>query len=484
MIDTQSPTLVDTKAPPALPLSTTDLLEAPGAVKALQLETAHGNADLLKLLDILGLAGPFKVISPWELEDPEGRHLIHAGGYAATPFGEAYPPLIEFLQQFLHSNRQLGLPQQSVSEWRAALETNLVALLTSVAPSHADSRVYFGNSGAEAIETAIKMARAARPEAATFINFERAYHGKTTGALALTPNDEYQGPFRPLSPDVVTLPYGDLGALQRALTQLGKRACAIVIEPVLGEGGVISPPDGFLAQLGAMAQANGVLVIADEIQTGLGRTGHWFASVAAGLEPDIVTLAKPLGGGLVPVSATIARKPVYHALLPGLASKRHSSTFSGGTLAMAVGLKSLELLVEHRMDLRAAEAGRYGLERLQKLASQYPNLISGVRGAGMLFAISLQPVVGFRVPGVSEEDVQTLAAALMLRELHGAGVHGCYSNNAHRTMRLTPALNIPQELLVTLFDRVEELVQRTPNSFTMLKRLPLPKMIALGRLAF
>src|SRR5690606_13491519 len=217
--------------------------------------------------------------------------------------------------------------------------------------SHRDSRVYFGSSGAEAIETAIKLARAARPNGTTFINFQRAYHGKTSGALALTPNEEYQAPFRPLAPDVVTLPYGDTDALERALKQLGKRACAIVVEPVQGEGGVVTPPPGFLARLGGLARApggpviagqnapapdrlerarkqlgrracaivvepvqgeggvvtpppgflarlgelaraHGVLVIADEIQTGLGRTGHWFASVAAGLDPDVVTLAK------------------------------------------------------------------------------------------------------------------------------------------------------------------------------------------------
>lgn len=470
--------------PSILPITTRQLLDAPGDVKAFDLETAHGNTDLLKLLDLLGLAGPFRVQSPWELRDPQGTHLIHAGGYAAVPFGEAFPPLVEFVNEFLAANQQLGLPQQSLSEWRGALEANLVALLASVAPSHSDSKVYFGNSGAEAIETAIKMARAARPRGTTFINFQRAYHGKTTGALALTPNEEYQGPFRPLAPEVLTLPYGDDAALEAALKRLGERACAIVIEPVLGEGGVIAPPAGYLKRVAELAAAAGVLVIADEIQTGLGRTGHWFASVADGMEPDIITLAKPLGGGLLPVSATIARKAVFHALLPGLASKRHSSTFSGGTLAMAVGLKSLELLVEGKHDERAAEAGHYGLQRLQAMAEKNPNLIESVRGAGMLFAISLKPVVGFKVPGVTEEDVQTLASALMLRELHGAGVHGCYSNNAHRTVRLTPALNTPQELLVTLFDRVESLVEGTPSSFAMLRRLPMPKMLALARLAF
>lgn len=475
--------MIRTVPGPSLPISTADLLDAPADVRALELEARHGNADLLNVLDILGLAGPFTVESPWELRDADDRHLIHAGSYAATPFGEGYPPLVEFVHAFLDKNRQLGLPQQSASEWRAALESNLVGLLASVAPSHADSRVFFGNSGAEAIETAIKMARTARPEATTFVNFRRGYHGKTAGALALTPNEEYQEPFRPFATDVRTLPYGDAEALARTLDELGKRACAIVIEPVQGEGGVITPPEGYLRTVGELAARHGVTVIADEVQTGLGRTGSWFASVADGLDPDIVTLAKPLGGGLVPLGATIARKRIYQSLLPGLASKRHSSTFAGGSLAMAVGLKSLEILVTERLDERAAESGRYGLERLRKLALENPNLIEGVRGSGMLFAISLKPVVGFKVPGISEDDVQTLAAALMLRELHLGGVHGCYSTNAHRTARLTPPLNLPQPLLVELFDRVEAVVKKTPSSFAMLKRLPLQRMLRLGRMA-
>ncbi|MDT3681428.1 MAG: aminotransferase class III-fold pyridoxal phosphate-dependent enzyme [Truepera sp.] len=472
-----------TTTPPVLPVSVVDLLKSAAGTPTLDLETKHGNGDLLRVLDILGIAGPFRVLNPWELEDAQGRHLIHAGGYAATPFGEAYPPLLAFVREYLTANHQLGLPQQSLSEWRAALGANLVALLASVAPSHADSHVYFGNSGAEAVEAALKMARAARPKATQFINFERAYHGKTHGALALTPNEEYQAPFRPLSPDVRTLKYGDLEELERALRENADRICAIVIEPVQGEGGVIIPPPGYLQEVDRLARRHGVLVIADEIQTGLGRTGHWFASVAAGMDPDIVTLAKPLGGGLMPVAATIARKPIYHALLPGLASKRHSTTFGGGSLAMAVGLKSLELLVSENLAERSAQSGRYGLERLQAMAQRFPGLVDSVRGAGMLFAVSLKPVVGFKVPGVSEEDVQTLAAALFLRELHLGGVHGCYSTNASRTARLTPPLNFPQPTLVELFDRVEAVMAKNATPLAMLKKLPLPRMLRLARLA-
>jgi len=448
------------------------------------IETQHGNGDLITLLDILGIGGPFTVVSPWELNDPSGRHLIHAGGYAAVPFGEAYPPLLDFVRSFLSDNTQLVFPQQSASEWRAALESNLIALLSSVAPSHADSHVFLTNSGAEAVEAAIKMARAHRQDASLFINFAHAYHGKTLGALALTPSEEYQAPFRPLSPEVLTLPYGDDAALTRALTEYGARVVAIVVEPVQGEGGVITPPDGYLARVGELARQHGVLVIADEIQTGLGRTGTWFASVAAGLDPDIVTLAKPLGGGLVPIGAVIARKPVFRSLLPGLASKRHSNTFGGGSLAAAVGLKSLEILVEERLDLRAARLGEQGIARLKAVASRFPNLIEEVRGAGMLFALTLRPMIGFKVPGVSAEDVQTFAAALGLRALHEGGVHGCYSTNANRVVRLTPPLNMPDALFGQLFDRVEEVAAANPRSLSLLQRFPVPRLLRLARVAF
>ncbi len=470
------------QAAPRLPVRSGELLES-GRHDALKLETAHGNSDLFALLDALGVVGPFTVESPWELRAPDGRHLIHAGGYAAVPFGERYPPLVAFVERFLASSRSMGLPQQSASEWRAALSANLVALLASVAPSHADSRVFLGNSGAEAVEAAMKMALAHRPKAKRFVNFERAYHGKTLGALSLTPNEEYQGPFRPLR-DVVTLPYGDLDALERTLRAQADDVAAVVVEPVLGEGGVVSPPPGFLERLGELARQHGVLVIADEVQTGLGRTGHWFASVAAGLDPDVVTLAKPLGGGLVPVSATIARKDVYRSLLPGVASKRHSNTFGGGTLAAAVALRSLEIIVEERLDLRARRLGERGLARLRATAERYPGLMQEARGAGMLFAFTLEPILGFPVPGVPAEDVQAITSMLAIRQLQECGVHACYSTNAQRVVRFTPPLNVPEELFDQLWDRVDGFAAANPRSLRLLQRYPLPRLLRLIKLAY
>ena len=231
--------------PSLLPIATADVLGDLSPQRVVELETTHGNGDLIKVLDILGIGGPFHVTNPWELRDERGRHLINAGGYAALPFGEMYPPLVDFMHLYLEKNRSMSLPQQSASAWRAALETNLVALLAKDAPSHADSQVFLSNSGAEAVEAAVKFAKAARPKAKYLINFSGAYHGKTAGALSLTPNEEYQRPFRPLVPGVETLPYGNAGILERTLLNLGPdNVVAIVLEPVQGEAGVITPPHG------------------------------------------------------------------------------------------------------------------------------------------------------------------------------------------------------------------------------------------------
>lgn len=475
---------VATEPKPALVVRSEDLAGGLPAGEAKRLERAYGNRDLMDLLDVLGIAGPFRTRSPWELEDEEGRHLIHAGGYAAVPFGEAYPPLRDTVVRHLTEGRHMGLPQQSLSDWRAGVEANLVALLRAVAPSHEGSRVFFSNSGAEAIEAAVKFVKAYRPGGGTIVNFGRGYHGKTAWALALTPNEEYQGPFRPLPGPVRTLPYGDLEAFEAALRELGPdRVTAVVVEPIQGEGGVLRPPQGFLAGLGERCRAHGIPVIADEIQTGLGRTGHWFASVADGLDPDVITLAKPLGGGLVPVGATIARAPIYQALLPGAESKRHSNTFGGGTLAMVVAQRSLELIVDEDLVAKARRDGEIGLARLRATAERYPEYVAEVRGAGMLFAMQVRPVAPEKRLPIDPELVHLVGAALALRALHLHGVHGCYSLNAQRVVRLTPPLNLPEPLRDQMFDRVEASAAQHKQAWKLLGSLSPARWMRLAKLA-
>ena len=483
-LDIDKIALVSQERASSLPVASGDVLAGFSPERTVELELAHGNGDLIKVLDVLGIGGPFQTESPWELRDERGRHLINAGGYAALPFGEMYGPLVDFISAYLEKNRAMSLPQQSSSVWRAALETNLIALLAREAPSHADSQVFFSNSGAEAVEAALKFAKAARPKGKFILNFTHAYHGKTTGALSLTPNEEYQRPFRPLLAGVKTLPYGDADALKRTVKNLGANAItAIVLEPIQGEAGVITPPPDFLPAVQELSQRHGILTIADEIQSGLGRTGNWFASVALGLEPDIITLAKPLGGGMVAVGATIARREIFRKMLGGLESKRHSNTFGGGSLAMAVGLRSLEIIVEENLVSRSKANGERGLKRLQAIQAKYPGYIKEVRAAGMLFALQLRHVVKpFLVPGQAEL-VSQFGTALALRSMHLHGLHVCYTLNSSQVIRLTPAMNLPDALFEEMFKRVERAAHDNRSAWQMIPRTPPATLARLARLA-
>ena len=465
-------------------ISSQDVLEGLGSKKTVSLESQYGNGDLIKLLDILGIGRLLQVKSPWLLEDDKSKELINAGGYAALPFGEMYPPMLEFIKAYLEQNKNMGLPQQSASEWRAALETNLVAILAKKQASHADSQVFFSNSGAEAIEAAIKFAKAARRKAKYIVNFSKGYHGKTLGALSLTPNEEYQALFRPLMPGVKTFKYGDSHYFEKEIKRLGaKNIIAIVLEPIQGEGGVIIPPKDFLPTVNEVAKKHGIVIIADEIQSGLGRTGHWFASIANGLEPDIITLAKPLGGGMVPIGATIARKKIVKKMLGGLESKRHSNTFGGGSLAMAVGLKSLEIIANEDLVAKAKRDGERGLARLQEIQKKYPQFIKEVRGAGMLFALELRNVLKPSLSLGHGELVSQLGTALAMRAFHQNGVHVCFTLNAARVVRLTPALNMPEDIFVDLFNRLEQTARNNKSAWRMLPRARADILAKLAKLA-
>jgi len=247
---------------------------------------------------------------------------------------------------------------------------------------------------------------------------------------------------------------------------------------------VITPPPGFLRALGALAQEHGIIVVADEIQSGLGRTGHWFASVADGLDPDIVTLAKPLGGGIVPIGAVIARRAIYRAMLSGVKSKLHSNTFGGGALACAVALRSLELIHDEGLVAKARDDGAYGLERLRAIRDAHHHLIGDVRAAGMLFAITIKPVLPGRLLPIDPALVPQLSAFLGIAALHRTGVHACYSENGQGVVRLTPPLTIPRATLATMFDRVDAMAERHKRPISLLKLLSPSEMTRLVRMAF
>ncbi|WP_245618296.1 aspartate aminotransferase family protein [Deinococcus misasensis] len=463
------------------------LSERYSSARALTHEMEHGNTDLIRALSILGCVGPFRTVTPWEYEDPSGKRLINTGGYSAVPFGDGYPPLVQFLQSYLENLHTIGLPQQSASTWRAALEFNLVKLLAQQDPSHSDSKVFFSNSGAEANEAAVKFAKAARPKAKHIINFRRAYHGKTQMTMSLTPNPAIQKDFGPLAPNIHTVPYGDLDAVKTTIKKLGAdQVVAIILEPLQGEAGVILPPEGFLPGIGEVCEATGILLIVDEIQSGLGRTGSWFASIDGGMKPDIITLAKPLGGGMSAVGATIYRKWIFDKVLGGLDCKRHSNTFGGNSLAMAVGLKSLEILIDENLPERSARLGKVALDRLKGIQQRYPEFITDVRGKGMLMAMVFRDISRLGIIQSNKDLAELVSEAsglLALRQFYQNGLILNLSLNSTRTLRLTPALTMPEEVFNEMLNRVENTAKRNPRASRLIVNTPPKTLIDLIKFA-
>lgn len=461
-----------------LPYNAEDVLLKKADFQMMQVDSKYGNTDLIDLMEAVGIAGPLTRTNPWEAVDPQGNSKILAAGYSALPLGEYYPPLTEFISRFLQKNDTLSLGLITVSKWRAALQANLISLLSQFAPDHKDSKVFFGNSGTEAIECSIKFARAYRKKAKYWINFTNSYHGKTIGSLSITPYKPIQEPFLSmLMHYVITLPFGDGEALLKKVEELGAdNIISIILETVQGEAGVVIPPSEFLDAVRKVTDTTSILLIVDEIQIGLGRSGYWFPSIEwAKLSPDIIALSKPLAGGIAPISATIARKDVYMNMFSGLRCTTHSNTFGGNALSMAVGLKSLEIHLKENLIEKSRKMGKIGLERLQKIAKEYPELIKTVRGFGMLFAIEFRSTIK---TGNEEIDsfIGDFTSLLAIAALNEFGVLANLAANK-KTFRLSPALNMPDEIFNKIFDNIESMAKKYQNSKNLLAASFCPKIL-------
>jgi acetylornithine/N-succinyldiaminopimelate aminotransferase len=308
--------------------------------------------------------------------DADGRRYLDLlAGVAVNALGHAHPAVVAAVSEQV---ARLGhVSNFFVHEPVLRLAERLQELLD--AP---DARIVFGNSGAEANEAAFKIARrTGRPH---IVAAQNAFHGRTMGALALTGQQPKRAPFEPLPPGVSHVPYGDIAALDAAIDA---DTAAVVLEPILGEAGVIVPPEGYLRAAREITAARGALLVIDEVQTGIGRTGYWFAHQAEGVRPDVVTLAKGLGGGL-PLGAMIAFDDAATLLGPGM----HASTFGGNPVCCAAALAVLDTIEnEHLLDhvKQLSERIRRGVEALA-----HP-LIREVRGAGLLLGIVLHgPAAG------------------------------------------------------------------------------------------
>ncbi len=370
------------------------------------------NPPLARVMKVSGFPVAVRA-SGTTIWDHTGKpYLDFAGGYGVFTLGHAHPRVVAAVRAQLDA---MGLSGKTMFD---PLLGRLARALAEVAPGDLTIS-FFGNSGAEAVEGALKLARAATGRA-KIVSTAGAYHGKTFAALAASGRDAYKTPFGPLLADVVHVPYGDAEALAAVLPD----AAAFIVEPVQGEGGVVVPPLGYLRRARDLCTEHGALLIADEIQTGLGRCGLMFACERDGVVPDVMTLAKGLSGGVMPIGAYVARPSVWDAAY-GKNPLAHTSTFGGSPLACAAALAALEVLATDGLVENARARGEQLLLGAQTIAAEYPSVIREARGLGLLAGIEL------RNEGYG---------GTIVPEMLKAGVTVAWTLNAQRVIRLEPPL--------------------------------------------
>ena len=375
--------------------------------------------------------------------DVEGREYIDMmGAYSAVSHGHLHPRVVAAAQ------RQL---ERVAVTSRAYHGTTLGPFLEKLCGIAGFERALPMNTGAEAVETAIKCVRRwghfvkKIPDGKAEILVARGnFHGRTSTIIGFSSEPEYRAGFGPFAAGFAHFDFGDMASVRAATTA---HTCAVLIEPIQGEAGVIVPPAGFFRELRAWCTANNILLIADEVQSGLGRTGRWFAFEHEGIRPDGLILGKALGGGLLPVSAFLADRRVMDVFDPG----SHGSTFGGNALAAAVALEALQVIEDEDLVGRSARLGAHLLARLRGVMESARPLIRDVRGRGLWAGVEIDPACAS-----ARELVEQLA------------VHGVLSKETHETViRFAPPLTITQELIDRAVDIFEGVVARKRQSLAL-----------------
>jgi ornithine--oxo-acid transaminase len=367
---------------------------------------------------------------PYVWDDQGKRYLDMMSAYSAVSHGHAHPRIVAAL---IAQARSLNIVS------RAFHSDRLGAFLERACTLTGQDMALPMNTGAEAVETALKAARKwawkvkGVPDGrAEIIACEGNFHGRTIAICGLSTEPQYRAGFGPFPPGLHTVRYGDAAALEAAITP---HTAAFLVEPVQGEGGIVIPPAGYLARCAEICRRHNVMLIADEIQTGLGRTGKLLACEHDGVTPDGLILGKSLGGGILPVSMFLARRELMEVFRPG----DHGSTFGGNPLAAAVGLEALNVLEDENLVAQSAEKGAWLLAELQRINSP---LIREVRGRGLFIGLEIEP---------SRARARTVVERLMAR--------GLLSKETHETVvRFAPPLAIPRELLEWAAEQVGEVL--------------------------
>jgi len=362
--------------------------------------------------------------------DVEGKKYLDClAAYSAVNQGHCHPKILNALVDQAHKVTLTS---------RAFRNDQLPLLLQQLHELTGFEMTLPMNSGAEAVETAIKAARKwghkvkGIPDGkAEIIVCANNFHGRTVTIVGFSTDEQYRDGFGPFTPGFKIVPYGDAAALRGAITP---NTCAFLVEPIQGEAGIVIPPSGFLKEAAAICRQNRVLLIADEIQSGLGRTGKLFAYMHEGIRPDAIIVGKALSGGFYPVSAVLASKEVLGVFHPG----DHGSTFGGNPLACAVARAALDVLIEEKLPERSAELGGYFLEKLRTLRS--PDL-KEVRGRGLWIGIELHSPARPYCEALKEEG-------LLCKETHD------------RVIRIAPPLVITREEIDWAFERIKKVIEK------------------------
>jgi len=378
------------------------------------------NPSSTRLFRFMGLSSVEAHADGWTITDSEGKEFIDClGGFGMFAVGHKHPKVVEAVERELHNMPMCG---KVLFNEPAALLAEKLAEITPGALRYN----FFCNSGTEAVEGCLKVARLATGRK-KFVAAHNAFHGKTFGSLTATGRDMYRDPFKPLLEGFVHVPYNDAAALEAAVDE---DTAAIILEPVQGEGGINVPVDGYMKQAEEIAHKKGALLIADEVQTGIGRTGTWFGVEHDGAKPDLMAVAKALGGGIMPIGSVIGTEEAWKGLIE--APFLHTSTFGGGQMACAAGIATLQVIEEENLLQRSAETGAYFKEGIDAIAKDFPQVIKEVRGRGMMIGMDL-----------TKEGAGGMLMALMI-DRH---IIVAYTLNNPKVIRIEPPLIMPKSVV-------------------------------------
>jgi putrescine aminotransferase len=405
----------------------------------------HVNPGFLDYRKTVTKGGQFAAVE-WSdtgacFKDVNGKEYIDClGGFGIYNVGHRHPKVVKAVTDQL--KRQALHSQDLLDPLRAML----AKILAEITPGDL-KYAFFTNSGTESVEAALKLAKM-YSERTTFISTTRAFHGKSLGSLSGTAKGMFRKPFLPLIPGFRHVPFGDIDMMRKTFevcSSVGEDVAAVLLEPIQGEGGIILPPKNYLNEVRELCDQYGALLIFDEVQTGMGRTGKMFAAELFDVVPDIICLAKAFGGGVMPAGAVVATEEVFKSWFPN--PFMHTTTFGGNPLACAAAIATIGVLLEEKLPERALEIGEYFLKELKEVSKGHEDKVQEIRGQGLMIGIEFhQDEIGYEVSkGMFDNGV--LVAGTLINS---------------KTIRIEPALTISYEdvdKVVSTFKKVLEYVQ-------------------------